>query len=511
MKTMLTLAFAAAAMALPLRPHASNPTGARASHVLVLGLDGFSGYWVSEDQLAQYAPRLSQLFNNGVGQMDGRAYYRTDSKPNWAAFFYGAGPEQTGVDGNDWRPPIDGSHPWYDTSMFALAQKAGLKTAMYTDHSVVLNLLTPTHEEVDFFEYRPCCSDLYPAQLVDNFCDVILASQPELAFLHLDSIDHGGHSEGWGSDYYFYELSLVDGWVSQVLDVYASLGIEPLVIVTSDHGGQGTGHGCRAETCHLIPFILHGPGIHPNVSTLSLTRTNADVPVIALEALGVPVPSVMTGVSPAPELYPALFPPVAAARSALRIVVNTTSSYSLIWNDEGTNADVPVSLWAPVLPSSSYATFGSAVGVGRSSPAASALLVDLSASDPSAISAVPSWTQKWSDAGSGASLDGTIFAPVCAAGFVAIGETAVRGARVPPTTGVVCVAAECAVACQPGNMLWADHGSGADADLSLWSVDPAYTRGAGVRANTFRSMTNELHEYDRPTTEGYYCLSNACL
>eukprot|EP00004_Rigifila_ramosa_P028097 TRINITY_DN942_c0_g1_i4.p1 TRINITY_DN942_c0_g1~~TRINITY_DN942_c0_g1_i4.p1 ORF type:complete len:453 (+),score=75.45 TRINITY_DN942_c0_g1_i4:246-1604(+) len=409
-----------------------------------------------------------------------------------------------GVYGNTWRPPAD--YEWFATSLFTTAHAAGLKTAMFTNHEVVVNLLTESQEEVDFFAY-----DKNLEALATSFSSLIAAEQPQLAFLQIDIIDGAGHDFGWGSPEYFAAVAEADGHVSDVLAAYAVAGIEPLVIVSADHGGEFRVHGCRAESCHLIPFLVHGPGIHPNVSTLSLTRTNADVPVIALEALGVPVPSVMTGVSPAPELYPALFPPVAAARSALRIVVNTTSSYSLIWNDEGTNADVPVSLWAPVLPSSSYATFGSAVGVGRSSPAASALLVDLSASDPSAISAVPSWTQKWSDAGSGASLDGTIFAPVCAAGFVAIGETAVRGARVPPTTGVVCVAAECAVACQPGNMLWADHGSGADADLSLWSVDPAYTRGAGVRANTFRSMTNELHEYDRPTTEGYYCLSNACL
>ena len=69
---------------------------------------------------------------------------------------------------------------------------------------------------------------------------------------------------------------------------------ETLIIVTSDHGGYGGGHGTDIREDMTIPWIASGPGIQPR--TLTTLIHTMDTAATAAFALGLPIPGEWDGV-----------------------------------------------------------------------------------------------------------------------------------------------------------------------------------------------------------------------
>ena len=84
----------------------------------------------------------------------------------------------------------------------------------------------------------------------------------DILFLDFDHIDHAGHSYGYGPDIpeYLNTIEDVDGYIGWVISAMESrLNFENeewLVIITSDHGGNISGHGGQTIEERTIPIIL---------------------------------------------------------------------------------------------------------------------------------------------------------------------------------------------------------------------------------------------------------------
>lgn len=70
-----------------------------ASHVLVIGISGLGSNYFNN---ASKHPTLDALVGNGTSSFTARAALPTQSKPNWATVLSSGGPEETGVDSDDW-------------------------------------------------------------------------------------------------------------------------------------------------------------------------------------------------------------------------------------------------------------------------------------------------------------------------------------------------------------------------------------------------------------------------
>lgn len=112
--------------------------------------------------------------------------------------------------------------------------------------------------------------------------------QTEQAAIHFE-----GH---YGGRDYLTQLSLTDGYIGQIYNKYVELGREEktLFILTSDHGG-------KAGTTNIDPdgrviFAMRGHDINTEDSFTDIK--NRDVAAIALEALGVDIPYIMTSSIP---------------------------------------------------------------------------------------------------------------------------------------------------------------------------------------------------------------------
>ena len=112
--------------------------------------------------------------------------------------------------------------------------------------------------------------------------------QTEQAAIHFEG--------GYGGKDYLTQLSLTDGYIGQIYDKYAELGREEntLFILTSDHGGiKGT---TTVDPNGKVIFAMRGHNLDTEADFSTLK--NRDAAAIALEALGVDIPYVMSSSVP---------------------------------------------------------------------------------------------------------------------------------------------------------------------------------------------------------------------
>ncbi len=79
--------------------------------------------------------------------------------------------------------------------------------------------------------------------------------------------------------------------IGKILDALKDAGIADtsLVLITSDHGGKGKGHGGSTMEEIEIPWILHGRGVAPGRELSAMVNTYDTAATVAY-ALGLAPP-----------------------------------------------------------------------------------------------------------------------------------------------------------------------------------------------------------------------------
>ncbi|MHC8356303.1 Vps62-related protein [Pseudomonas sp. LB3P81] len=78
----------------------------------------------------------------------------------------------------------------------------------------------------------------------------------------------------------------------------------------------------------------------------------------------------------------------------------------------------------------------------------------------------------WTDQGSGASTDASIWRPIPPAGYVAMGLVCSSDHEKPSLNAIRCVRADLVIASNIGDLIWNDKGSGANQNFSAWNIAP---------------------------------------
>jgi predicted AlkP superfamily pyrophosphatase or phosphodiesterase len=235
---------------------------ADAEHVVVIGVDGMSPGGIH----AAATPNMDALMQRGAYTMKARSVLPTSSSPNWASMIMGAGPEQHGVTSNDWKPDAFEIAPTaigpggFFPTIFSVLRERRPEShiAVLYDWGGFGRLFE--HEVVDWQ-----ANTKGPEVTTTRAAEYIVEHRPTLTFIHLDHVDHAGHSKGWGSPEYIQAVEEADGYVGDVIQAINEAGISDstIVIVASDHGGTGTKHGGATMDEIEIPWIIAGPGVAP--------------------------------------------------------------------------------------------------------------------------------------------------------------------------------------------------------------------------------------------------------
>jgi len=234
--------------------------GPRAISVIIIGVDGLSVDGVSTARV----PRLKDLISRSAWTLEARGVMPTLSSPNWASAINGAGPEQHGITSNGWlrhlvefQPSCSGEDGKFPTIFGVLrSQSPASRIAVFHDWRGFADLLE--QRAPDVMRHEPGA-----ARTTEAAIGYWKESRPALMFVHLDNVDHAGHSHGWYSNDYYKAVEAADGYIGQVIDMVDSLEARgsTFILVTSDHGGTSHGHGKNSLAEIQIPWILAGPGV----------------------------------------------------------------------------------------------------------------------------------------------------------------------------------------------------------------------------------------------------------
>lgn len=262
-------------------------------HVIIIGVDGLSPDGVMKAD----TPTLRDMMKTGSWSLQARGVLPTTSGANWASIIGGAGPEQHGVTSNDWKvgefnfpTSVTGSGGFFPSIFQVITdQHPEWEVGSIYHWDGFGNLYD--HRFVDY-DARGRTEDETTA-LAESY---IKAKRPKFLFVHLDHVDHAGHHDGHGTPEYYEAVSKADALIARIRQATVDAGIadDTVILVTSDHGGVGKGHGGETLAELEIPWIASGKAIKPGVE-LDLPINTFDTPATAAWLLGAEIPYAWLG------------------------------------------------------------------------------------------------------------------------------------------------------------------------------------------------------------------------
>jgi arylsulfatase A-like enzyme len=152
-------------------------------------------------------------------------------------------------------------------TVFEIAKDHGLNTAAFYSWEQLRNLHPPgaLDQSVMINTLKIDHGDLLIGEVA---ADHILKFMPDLSFIYLEGADMAGHAHGWMSPEYLQALSVADQSIGALLEKLEKR-FSCDVVVTSDHGGNGTHHQVDEPEVMTIPFIASGPGFKAGLSITS--------------------------------------------------------------------------------------------------------------------------------------------------------------------------------------------------------------------------------------------------
>ena len=262
--------------------------------VIVIGIDGLSKNGIDSAS----TPSMDRLMREGTWTLNAQAVSPTSSSPNWASMIMGAPPQYHGIWKNGWHKdplksaPADSpekAEKW--PSVFRIIRKNAPQKTMVI-----------YHQWKDFGRlvgkkttFRNWFSFTHP--LTQHWArNRIRFGTPDLLFLHFDLVDHAGHKFGHGTPEYLSAVEKADKITGKIVkSVENSCRKKSTVILlTSDHGGIGQGHGGDTPEEKNVPWILWGTNVKQNFHLEITVNTFDTAPTICF-LLGIKAPEYWIG------------------------------------------------------------------------------------------------------------------------------------------------------------------------------------------------------------------------
>ena len=235
----------------------------KASHVVLLAMDGWGAYSVNK---AHDIPNIKYFMENGSYTLKDRTVLPSASAINWASMFMGVPTEMHGyTQWNSRTPEIPsanvGDHNICPTIFSVVREQLPQAEtgclAEWVGIKYLIDSLSVSHLEC------PISSEKDVMTLANKAAEYIKAKKPKFLAVCNDQIDHAGHSLGHDTPEYYNTLASVDKQVGVIVQALKDAGMwdDTIIILTADHGGINKGHGGKTLLEMEIPFIIWGKGV----------------------------------------------------------------------------------------------------------------------------------------------------------------------------------------------------------------------------------------------------------
>ncbi len=290
-----------AALVLLLSVFASPAPGAGAKvpnrRVLLIGIDGCRFDAIERAN----TPHLDQLMASGCYDTDtqilGTRYTgnNTISGPGWSSILTGVWADKHGVNDNEFTGKNYREYPHFFSRLKTVYPQA-FTASIVTWFPIQQHIVSAADEGravPAIGEDKSVAYAKADAIAAKETTRLLQEKDPTAVFFYIGQVDETGHKVGFHPSVteYVEAIERADGHVGEVL---AALRSRPnvaaedwLVLVTSDHGGKGTGHGDGHKEPEILNSFMIVSGPAAQHGKLDEVTYLVDVPVTALTHLGV--------------------------------------------------------------------------------------------------------------------------------------------------------------------------------------------------------------------------------
>lgn len=238
---------------LVLSVHASQPR-----KVLIIGIDG-----TRSDALQQAnTPNIDNLLLNGFYTFNAYHCGITVSGPSWSDVLCGVWEAKHGVTSNSYTGSNYNQFPYFITR--AKEIKPNLRCVQVTEWA-------PMSDNVynDGWDQKIKVPDGAGTPTAQAALTQLADPNLDALFVYFDAVDLAGHASGFSPNNPTY-MAAIEGVDTHVGTVLNALYARPdyanedwLILMTTDHGGIGTGHGGGTLLERQIWWIASGPAVQP--------------------------------------------------------------------------------------------------------------------------------------------------------------------------------------------------------------------------------------------------------
>ena len=274
----------------------------KAKHVVMIGVDGLSAEVIRA--MRGELPNIDALMDGGSYTLGKRSVMPSASAINWASMFNGLPTEMhCHSKWNSSAPEIPAAVEWKPGSpltIFTLIRQqipSAETGCIYNWDGIgpLIDTLSLSHYHYEpgyHAESNPYTVTGYTREQAVPY---ILGKKPLFFTFYIGDVDSAGHKYGWMSKEYRQSVSDVDDCVGIIVQALKDAGIydDTIIIISSDHGGVGKGHGKFSLAELETPFIVFGKKVRQGEFTTPMMQY--DTPATIAYILGVKIPDHWVG------------------------------------------------------------------------------------------------------------------------------------------------------------------------------------------------------------------------
>ncbi|HEX6961521.1 MAG TPA: alkaline phosphatase family protein, partial [Lacipirellula sp.] len=266
---------------------------AREKKVLTIAIDGLR----PDALVAANTPHIDSLVDgtffdtagpSGIFADYAQAEHLTFSGPGWGAYMTGLHVDRHGADTNGFENVVPGTTDWF-TPLEAFDPT--LNTHRVLTWQIASDSFPSGADTAENFEY----SSNGDQRMTNRVVQLMQNPATDVLMTFFSDVDGAGHTFGFSPavPQYLAEIANTDAQIGQIISAMKSRPTfadeDWLVILTSDHGGLGTGHSGGLPPQRTIPFVVAGP-----LATTVLPQAHprqVDVAATVLTYFGAPIPA----------------------------------------------------------------------------------------------------------------------------------------------------------------------------------------------------------------------------
>ncbi len=284
-------------------PGAAGTFGKR--RAMVFGIDGCRSDALKLAVENGSAPNIAALITDGAvtwnayagGKPGTPTQQTTNSGPGWSSVLTGVWRDKHGVNDNSFTGRNFTQYPHFFRRLHD--DHPGSDLASLVSWPEINNYIAEDSGGAAICACHTYTSGSYDqrdAQLVARTVELVENGNPDVIFCYQGNVDIMGHTHGFHPTVpqYMASIAAADQRIGQVLAAIRArpqyAGEDWLFIVTTDHGGKGTGHGGQSEEERIIPFIASGGNVPKGLITREIIGHVA-VPATVYRHLGLGIPA----------------------------------------------------------------------------------------------------------------------------------------------------------------------------------------------------------------------------